>query len=626
VKAKKVLLLLVISGFIFSAASSLEAQNEENDLYGKFLFGYRSVETSGTTEKYKEDFNLDDGLRLFNFNLHYIPQEKLRKLLDRLDINLYNFGGDPYETFSLSIQKFSKYKFQYDRRKSTYFYADQHQTGGGLLHDHHTFDFDRVMDSGSLKVMLGDNADVYLNLNRYTKKGESVTTLDINRIEFEFDRPIEEELKEVSAGINLHVNRYSLLYEFKLQEYENLNSLFLPGAADGGSFARYPSSLNYFYLDQPYNFETNTHTFKFTARPINSLLVSGSAVLSDQQLDLTYSESAEGINYLGRFFDYSLSGEGQFDRKIKLYDLDLSYLLFDRLAIIGAVRYHDFNQDGSLTADGEKETMELNFDTLGIEAGLQCQFSPKLALTLGYRHEEKDLEGIETVTYEEKTTRDGVFGNLKLTPAKIFSLTADYQYGTYHEPFTLISPTSFNRLKMTAKVRAQQLHLSASYLWQKSKTTIFEDTVWEEQTWESSRNQLSLRAGYHTEKIDASAGYALIDVEHREDRTVAYPPSWSGAGTFPWEILYEGKSNLLDGSLYVNLDESWRIGAYGNRYWNRGFWEISRIMLKAYVEYTFVNGLITQVGYRHVDLEEEMSGFNDYKANIVEFSFGYRWR
>jgi hypothetical protein len=621
VRGKKVLLLSVIIGFVLSASFSLRAEDTDDSFYGKFLFGYRFVDTSGTIEKYKEDFNLDEGARLFNFSLHYAPQAEIKKFIDRLDINGYSFGGDPYETFALSIQKYGKYKFQYDRRKSTYFYADQHQVGSDTLYDHHTFDFERVADSGSLNVRLANEADVFLNFNRYTKKGESATTLDINRIEFELDKPISENLKEVAAGINVHLGRYGFLYELKLQDYENSNSLFLPGFADGWPGTTYPSTLNYFYLDQPYDLKTESHTFKFNARPFNSLLLSGSAVVSDQRLDLTYSEDADGINSLGRFFAYSLSGEGRFDRKIYLYDFDLTYLLSDKLALIGAVRYHDFNQDNHLSYDSEEEVTELNFNTLGFEGGLQFQLYPDMALTVGYRHEARDLEGTETVTYEEESKRNGIFGNLKWKPVHELNLAIDYQYGSYDEPYTLISPISFNRLKILARWRDRQYSISGSYLWQKSKSEIYEDI------WKSSQNQLSLRAGYHTQKVNIFAGYSLIDIEHKGDRTVTYPPSWSGPeGTFLWEILYEGKSNLLDGSLHLDLYENWSVGAYGSSYWNSGFWEISRIMLKGYVEYTFHNGLTSQLGYRYVDFEEKSSGFNDYRANIVELSFGYRWK
>jgi hypothetical protein len=48
-------------------------------------------------------------------------------------------------------------------------------------------------------------------------------------------------------------------------------------------------------------------------------------------------------------------------------------------------------------------------------------------------------------------------------------------------------------------------------------------------------------------------------------------------------------------------------------------------MLKGYVEYTLTNGLIASVGYKSIDYEGN-SGADTYKANIIELSFGYRWK
>lgn len=611
-----------MSVFVLSLTFSLHAQEkDENKVFsGKFSFGYRLVDTSGAKTKYKEDINLDEGARLFNLSLHFTPDGNLKKLLDRLDLNVYNFGGDPYETFGLSIQKYGKYKFQFDRRKSTYFYEDMHEASGHL-YDLHTFSFDRVSDSGLLKIWLGKNASLYMNYDRYTKEGNSITTFDINRIEFEFDKPIREESKEATVGIDMNFKRYSFMLEWGFLDYENTNSLFLPGYADGGAGARYPSSLDYFNLNQPYDFKTNTRTLKVNARPLDNLIIAGSIRLITQDTNLTYSEDADGVSYLGRSFAYSLSGEGSFNREIQMYDFDVSYLLFNNLAVVGAVRYHDFDQYGSLTIDDEKEIVDLDFNTLGIEGGLQYQFSPKFSLTFGYRNETRELKGAETVTYEEKTQRNGVFGTLKMHFTRAFLLGIDYQQGWYDDPYTLISPTDFYRLKVTAKIMAKQFNASASYLRKDSESEIYDNS------WESTKNQFNLRMGYSGEKVKLFGGYSLIDVEHKGDRTIAYPPAWTGGGSFLWEILYEGESHLFDASISANLNQAWRIGAYTNIYTNSGFWEISRTTIKGYLEYAFASGYITQVGYRYVDFKEKSSdaGFNDYKTHIFEISFGYRW-
>ncbi len=617
---KKIIIPSLLLFFVCSLAFSLYAQDSEETFKGNFRVGYRMVDTSGADFKYQEDINLDTGLRLFDFSLHYTPTEKFKNLFDRIDLSVYNFGGDPFETLGITVQKFGKYKFQYDHKKSTYFYHDLHEVSGGTHYDPLTFNFERIMDSALFEMSFGKFVDFYLNFDRYTKTGDSTPTLDINRIEFEFDKPVKEESNALALGLDVHVDRYSLLFEERIHKYENSNSFLLPGYADGGSGARYPSSLNYFYMNQPYSFWTYNHMLKINARPLDSLLIKASGQISDQDMELSYSEDSDGIDYTGVPFTESFSGQGTFNRKITMGDFDLTYLLWNNAALVGAVRYQKFEQDGTLTIDSTDESMALNFETLTFEGGLQYQFNPKLAATVGYRYETRDLVGTETVTNETESIRSGFFGNVKWDFRQSFKLTLDYQRSYFDGPYTLISPTQFDRFRGTVKGSIKDFNYSASYLFDKSKNEI------PSERYVSDRNQLKLRAGYNTDKFRLSAGYAFIDVEHRSDRIIDFPPSWSGpAGTFPWAIRYTGESHLIDGALSVKAGEQWSIGGYANIYSNKGFWEISRTTIKAYVEYVFTNGFATQVGYRFVDFEEATSGFNDYSANILEVSFGYRW-
>ena len=612
--------MFLVPLFILSMTVVLFAEKDETELHGDFLFGYRMVNLKGTDFKYKEDINLDDGFRLFNFNLSYTPTGKLNSLFDRLDINVYNYGGDPFESFNLSVQKYGKYQFKYDRRKAAYFYNDLHDVGGGHLYDYHTFDFNRVMDSGLVKIWLGSIAQVYFNFDRYSKKGESITTFDFNRIEFEFDKPIDEDYKSATIGVDLNLKWFSLSIEEKIQDFSNTNTLFLPGYADGGSAARYPSAFYYFDLSQPYNLDTATTTLKFSARPFSSLIMKGAYSTSKQNMDLEYSESSSGLDYLGYGFNYSHTGEGSFERNIQLVDFDVTYMVFKKLAVVGAFRYNTFDQEGDLTIDGTQTDTAVVYETIAAEGGLQFQISPDFALTAGYRFERRDLEDLETITYEFETVRNGFFGNLRWDLSKNIKLTADYQHGNTNDPYTYISPTDFTRFRTTLRARFDQFSISTVYLWNKTFNDVYSNN------WESVRNQFNLRAGYHTKKIKVFAGYSLIDVMSQADKTIAYPPSWSGAGSFLWEIMYEGKSNLLDGSAYFHFSDNWSLGAYFNSYSNKGFWEIQRTTFKGFLEHVFENGLVGQIAYRYVDFKEEESGFNDYTANIVEISFGYRWK
>ena len=618
---KKIIIPVLLAAFVFSLAFSLQAQDENNGLTGNFQFGYRMVDTEGALTKYKEDFNLEKGFRLFNLNLHYAPTEKLQKLFDRLDLTIYNFGGDPFESFRLSVQKVGLYKFQYDRKKSTYFYDDE-TVAGGVPYDHHTFDFVRYIDSAVFTVNVTKFINVYMNYDRYTKEGESVTTFDINRIEFEFDKPVREESKTAAFGVDFHMKRVSLLLETKKSKYTNENSLFLPGVAGGETGAYYPSSLDFFVINQPYDLETDTFTLKLNANPFDNLIISGSGQWNTQAMTLGFSEGAKGTDYMDNCFEYGFTGAGAFDRKFSLMEADLTYLLFDKLALVGAVRYNDFEQSGSMTVvDAGSMSQDIGYDTTAVEGGLQFSLSSKFAITGGYRWEERELASLETVEFMDNTSRNGFFGNIKADLFKGFNLTLDYQDGNVENPYTLIGPTAYSRFRVTAKYRSGGLTLSTGILTKRSKSDVFGQSAWA-----SDRDQFNFRIGYNADTFGISLGYSTINVQHEATRSIWYPPAWSGGpGSFAWTIDYEGKSAILDGSVSFAITDDFHIGAYYNSYKNEGFWEISRNMLKAYVEYAFTNGIIASVGYRSVDYEGN-SDADTYKANIFELSFGYRWK
>jgi len=619
----------------------LRAQESEKNFTGHFSFGYRAVDTSGAYDKYREQINLEKGVRLFNFSLTYLATNDLKKLFDRIDVAATNLGGDPFETIHVALQKYGTYKFQYDRKKSDYFYSDLYQDGSGGLYDYRSFDFNRISDSAVFTLTLSKAVNVYLNYDRYTKIGDSTMALDLEGLEMDVEKPVSEKLSEVAVGLDLHVARYGLVVEGRRQEFKNTNSLFLLGDV-GGEGGYYPTSLSYYELAQPYDFTSNAYSFRLNARPFDSLIFRGSARLSKQDTTLQYSETAGGVDYLNSSFVVDEAGAGTFKREFQIYDGDLTYLLGRKLAVVGAVRYKKFSQNGTLTVGGDAETVDFGYNTLSVEGGLEYQFNSKFFLSAGYRYERRDLTGVEadsgepvfeTVTAGDTTVRNGWFGTLRYD-LKNLKMTLDYQHGAYDDPFTLISPTSYSRFRMTAKYQMKAFNISMVVVSSRIKNEIeggvnfrvrYTDDNYSD-LWKSSNDQFHLRLGYNASEISAYAGFSYILFKSNTDRQVEYNPFWSGAGgTFPWAINYEGKSTLLDASVAWTLSSNWKVGTYVNSYTNSGFWPIERTTLKGYVEYTFTGGFVSQLAYRWQNFKEKDGGYNNYKAGILEFSFGYRW-
>ncbi len=625
----KITIPVLLIALVFAQALTLAAQDKdaEKALTGSFSFGYRAVDQSGAANMYRQHVNLDKGVRLFNFDLSYVASGDLKKVFDRVDVRAANLGGDPYESFGLSVQKFGTYKFQYNHRKSTTFYGDANESQPGRLFDAARFNFDRVSDTGAFTLTLSKALNVFLNFDRYTKTGDSAASYDVDLAVVDSDRPVSEKMTEMGFGFDLHGAWLGLVFEQKHQDYANTNSFFLSG---------------------PFEFKSNASTFRLNAQPFDGLLFQGSAQMSKLESTVTTLD--------GWGTGAAVTGGGNFTRKIDLYDADLTWLLCSKLALVGGLRFNKFGQTGTLTAEGETGTPDFGFKTLGLEGGLQVQFTPRFSLTGGYRYEKRTFtnaggevqiaegqesetaqEPLETLNFTDSTVRKGVFGNLKWD-VKNLKLTLDFQHGNYDDPYTLMSPTSTNRFRATLRYQVKGFNLSATYLTTRTQNEtpggvnfriIYTDDNYSD-LWKSSNDQFTLRAGYTASKFNASVGYTLINFKVDSDRLIAFNPYWGGpGGAFPWNIHYQGNSTLLDASVGFTFDANWKAGAYVNSYKNAGFWPIERLMFKGYVEYAFMGGFVSQLGYRYYNFKETDDTLiikNNYSAGILEISFGYRWQ
>jgi|GEM_PF-394872 len=688
---KKLLSILMISLFFVVGTSFLrgEEEKEQSELQGDFLLSYRAVDIGNNSNenKYKEDYNLFSGARLRTLNLDFQPKGALKSLFDNLGLSMDNFGGDPFETLHLNMTKYGKYTFNYKHLKSRYFYQDilfegpltyaqMRASDGG---DFHHFNFDRVMDSADLKVWLSKNARLYLGFDRFSKKGNSTTTVDINRDEFEFDKPVDQAGKEITVGLDWSVKKFTIAFEEKIKQFKDANSYFLPGFSEGENY-NYPQGYNYanllyFFLDMPYDFTNYTHTVRLTAHPVKGLLLRASGSLLNLKMDnLDYSERARGNDYSNppKPFIYDW-GIGEFDlkRDIQLWDFDFSYLFNAKLALVGAFRYNDYEQEGMMSITANEVTLPAGFITMqpggssatatyqanekyhttGIDLGLQYQPLSRLTATAGFRNEQRTIQ-FETGRPDEKKKRTGLFGNIVWLPVKDVTITADYQFGDYTDPISAIAPSTHNRFRTTARCKFGKFFANVSYLMNRVKNDepLYNPGIPQEPNsgWNSRVNQLNMRMGYGLKKFMISAGWAYISTKNTANNRLLNNSSAS-LPPISWPIYYKSDINLYDISIHWKIGNGWAIKGMVNYYTapayfggyvdyittptspklvvDEGYknWDMSRLIFKPFIEYEFKNGLVTQVSYWIVDFKDKPKELNSYKANIFEFSIGYRF-
>jgi len=608
----------ILTVLLLAPSASAQDDGLEGSFSGDFRIGFRTVDVDGAVRKYDEDYNIQQGPRLFDLRLNFVPAEGARKLVDRVDVQATNLGGDAFETLSVSARKFGSYNFRYDRRVSEYFYDDLFATAG----DFHTFDYERVQDRAHLDIDVSPASRFYLGFNRYTRVGESTTTLDIQRDEFELDRPIDESVNDYVAGFEYQWDKVTLILEEQFRELDNDVSTFLPGQSLGED-PDDPAILDFFFLDQPYEIDSYRSTVRLQARPHDRFLIRAAATVLDLDLDLTADEESQGTTFRGNPFTTDVSGDGRIEQDTELLDVDLSYRITDRVAVIGGVRSYSLDQEGDFLFGAQLNRGLWDLETTSWDLGLEVAVSNELSVSGGVIYEERDVEhaaaegGPLGELETESTEQDGLFANLGWQPSKAFRLDLRYDTGSIDDPFTLASPTDRERISLRGRYKlANGWSINGNYV-----IRSFEN---ENTGWESDYDKADLNFNYRDQRIDAGFGWGMIEIDRSIFQLVVTLPGFGGGQELPRDIDYAAESDFLTGHLRWKVDELWTFGGNGRLYENDGSFALEREDYRVYGELN-LDAYALRLGYRTIDYDEDAFDFDDYDADILEASVGYRW-
>jgi len=607
---------LAMIGLAAGFAAALPAGAEE--LTGDVIIGWREISVSGSKNRYRQDLNLDDGARLTGLRLNYDREGgSSGQLPDLVDVAIDNLGGDPFENIHLGVRKFGAYDFRYDRRRSEYFYNDlivapgtadiEGSTGG----DFHRFDFERVQDDMSLDVHFTPRATGSLNFHRYAKEGDSTTTRDVQRDEFELDQPVDELLQEVTAGFQYQWDRVTVALEERLTEYDNESELFLPGLSPGQNLSD-PATLDFYFFDQPYNYDSNETRVRVNARPTDRIDLKFSGSVTDLDLELEGRERAQGIDFLGNPFTVDETGGGNVDRQMELYDLEGSFRLTSRLSAIAGVFWRRLDQDGLVDFGADGGTSEWEIETTGTELGLEWVALPGLVISGGWSAEQRDVDISEATgsfagETDSDTDRDGYFVTVDYRPFDRLDLSASVEDNSYDDPFTLASPTDSVRYRFRGRYRLDNgLTLVATH---KVNDLDNDNTGWSART-----EQTDVRISHVTDRLQLSAGASFVDQSRDFDALVT--------GGFRQDLIsvdYRGDTTFYDGRIAWEATQDLTVGGNYRIYDNDGSFEADRDDREIFADYALPGNYRVRLSYRNVAYDEDLE---DYEADILELGLG----
>ncbi|MCS7311541.1 MAG: hypothetical protein NZ742_01295 [Acidobacteria bacterium] len=195
-------------------------------------------------------------------------------------------------------------------------------------------------------------------------------------------------------SVDIDLKKFTLTIEERIQDYDNDFLFFLPGFSTGedAQNVRYPTQLDFYRLDMPYSFKSYTHGARAVFRPAGRWTLRAAASWTDLSMELDYTETGQGINFNRLPLQVNLSGNGSVDRTLQDYELDASDQMTSRLEGFGTLRHTVFDQDGTMNITGAVPIGgEWRFRITDLEGGLRIEPSDRVALTVGARHEFRDV-------------------------------------------------------------------------------------------------------------------------------------------------------------------------------------------------------------------------------------------
>jgi len=609
------------AGALCLASITALGQSSPAPLTGSVSLGTRSVDVAGSPTKYREDINLDDGVRLFDIHVNYRPTEDDAPL-DDLTFSASGLGGDPFESIHFSARKYGAYQLKLDRRRSDYFYEDtilplalasvEGSTGG----DFHHFNFERVRDSVSLKMELTPATSLSFGLDRQTRTGESTTSLDIQRDEFELDKPLDESLESLRFGIEHAWQRVTLIFEEEIRSFENVSELFLPGASPGQDAITNPAELQYFFLDQSYNFDSRSHLLRVVTKPTDRIDLNAMWRREDLDLDTFASEQSLGTTFTDTPFSTDVSGPGRIGRDTESFAIDFGFAVGERTRLIAAHRSNTLDQSGRLLFGTEDGRGAWDIDTDSFEVGAEVALGVRTVLTAGWSTENRDADfdrlAAGLATAEAHTTeRGGYFARLQHTTERGLKVSASIEDNRIDDPYALAVPSDSRRYRLALRYAFDNgIGIQGSH----RRTDVSNDVS----GWISDTEQTDLRLSYARSGTQISAGLSQIDVAREISQLVV-----GGTRQVLFPIAYAADSMLYDLSIRHAVSERVTLGGSLRTYENRGSRALDRDDDRLYAEIGLTDDYELVVSYRDISYSEDL--FDAYEAEVLEFGLRLVW-
>jgi hypothetical protein len=448
-----IVLLLVASVSVVptrptGAADAADAAVPSYRFDGSISSGYRTVDIDGSKDKYREDYDLRSGGRLFSLATSAVSSTPEATPLDRFRLEVETPGDEPYSNFRLAASDRGRFDLSARFTRSRYFYAVPELFQAPVpevrpTDDLHDFDVVRVNGAVDLTLRAGSLPPLRLGYRLYDRDAGNRRTTSTVRIPggdtFLVRAPSSSVANVVLAGTTLRLFDASVSLEQRYRWTDRSLKLHDPldpagvDPTDGSTLDRYDAR-------EKDTIDTPMTTVRVERAIGERAEVAATYFFSHANMDVDQRRMREGTSNVPAFSgDTRATASGDGTLTTNVADVSATVRLSERLRVHTAYRFDERSQDGRVGETGTFGDFVAKTDDLdrSHSVSTEIEVEPRADLLLGagmrYRSRHLDLGLTPDVT----TDTISALGRIRYRPRPYLDLFARYENIEIDDPLTV---------------------------------------------------------------------------------------------------------------------------------------------------------------------------------------------
>lgn len=407
--------------------------------------GYRMVDIDGSKDKYREDYNLRSGGRLFTLTADGLSRAPDATRLDRFHLEVDTPGDEPASQFRLRAADRSLYDLRADFTRSKYFYAvpqlfEQAVAGDVRLDDLHDFDLVRTNGLVDLTVRAPRLPTLLFGYRLYERHGEGISTARIAAGDtFLIGAPVDTVTHVGRLGTEFRALETDVFLQQEYRRVDRSHDLG-PVRTRRGLDPADGSTLSLFDSDQDEHLDIPATTLRLR-RPVGERLeLTGAYFYSHADLGFDLDRRSVGTTIDSDPASTRATASGDASLDTHVVDAGASVRASERVRLNVAYRLNERSQAGDLDQTSTLGALAArsghHVRVHSVTGDVEVEPRDDLSLRAGVRYGRRDANfsgSAQTIA----TDTLGAIGAVRYRPWSFLDLFARYENVQVDDPFTV---------------------------------------------------------------------------------------------------------------------------------------------------------------------------------------------